>query len=109
MDVVVDQLKALGEPNRFRIMMMLRIRPLCVCELLEVLDVSGATLSSHLKTLKYASLVESRRDGKWIEYRLASDARGLIASLYEKCEDRVRIDEDASHLARIDRSVCSVK
>ncbi len=105
----IEQLKALGESNRFRIMMMLRSRPLCVCELLEILDVSGATMSSHLKTLKYASLVESRRDGKWIEYRIAEDAGSLVEYLYASCEDTAQIDEDSRQLKIIDRSVCSIK
>lgn len=104
----IEQLKALGEPNRFRIMMMLRSRPLCVCEMLKVLDVSGATLSSHLKILRFAGLVESNRDGKWIEYQIKSGGEQFVDTLYEDCEDQSVLDADTEALRSIDRTVCSL-
>lgn len=95
MNRTVEQLKALGEINRFRIVMMLRRGALCVCDLLAVLNVSGATLSSHLKILKYSGLIEGERQGKWIIYRLTPDAVDFIEYLYESCDEKSVIAEDA--------------
>jgi len=108
MEKTVEQLKALGEPNRFRIMMMLRERALCVCEIHSILNISGSTLSNHLKTLKYAGLAGHRRDGKWIEYYLKDDSvRILLNHLVEQMDDTMQIDADTGKLRNIDRQVCS--
>lgn len=108
MEKFIEQIKALGESNRFRIMMMLRQRSLCVCEMLAVLDISGATLSNHLRILKHADLVISERDGKWIIYELRDQGvNDLLTMLYEQLEDRALLDHDAMHLKGLDRSVCS--
>jgi len=81
-------MKALGDLNRFRIMLMLMERPLCVCELLEVLDIAGGTLSNHLKILREAELIDQRKDGRWIEYFIGSEApRPLLDHLREGMEE----------------------
>ena len=110
MENTVEQLKALGEPNRFRIMMMLRDKSLCVCEIHSILDISGSTLSNHLKTLKYAGLVGHRRDGKWVEYYLKDESIGILLDfLVAQMTDRSRIDGDRDRLKNIDRLTCSNK
>ncbi len=107
MDELLEQLKALGEPNRFRIVMMLRERPLCVCEMLEVLDISGATISNHLKTLRFCGLVGSRRDGKWIEYCLESGAEDLLDLLWRRTGDADPVAKDINKLKSLDRQSCT--
>ncbi len=62
--------KALGEPNRLKITLLLSKRDLCVCEIVEILPVSFSTISSHLKILLNAGVVEKRREGRWIFYSL---------------------------------------
>ncbi len=79
------QMKALGDENRFRIMMMLRERPLCSCEMLEVLDIAGGTLSAHLKILKESGLLSQHKKGRWIQCSVASDdAMGLLEFLADR-------------------------
>ena len=58
--------KALGDENRLRILLMLRQRPLCVCEIHEVLDIALSTLSAHLKHMKNTGLIEDEKDGRWV-------------------------------------------
>jgi ArsR family transcriptional regulator, arsenate/arsenite/antimonite-responsive transcriptional repressor len=67
--------KALGDKNRLRIINMLVEKPLCVCEITEVLQLSQSTVSGHLRILKEAELVEDEKDGLWVEYRLCEDNR----------------------------------
>jgi ArsR family transcriptional regulator len=62
--------KALSDETRLRILKMLEARPLCVCEIQHVLKGSQPNVSHHLKTLAEAGLVESKKDGLWIDYRL---------------------------------------
>ena len=68
-----DQLKALSEPLRLRIIDALRQGELAVGDLAELLEVELVTVSHHLGILKHAKLVENRRDGRFIVYRLRED------------------------------------
>lgn len=62
--------KALGDPNRLKIVQMLSDGEKCACKLLESCAVSQPTLSHHMKILCACGLVEARREGKWCHYRL---------------------------------------
>jgi ArsR family transcriptional regulator, arsenate/arsenite/antimonite-responsive transcriptional repressor len=62
--------KALGDRNRFRIVKMLQKRPLCVCEIREVLGISQPAVSRHLNILKNAGLLEDKKVGIWTNCRL---------------------------------------
>ncbi|MDC7232016.1 MAG: metalloregulator ArsR/SmtB family transcription factor [Spirochaetales bacterium] len=108
MNSLVNQLKALGEGNRFRICMMLLEKPLCVCQLLSVLDIAGGTLSNHLKILKNAGLIDQRKDGKWIEYYIAGDsAEDFIRKNADFLSDRELIDRDLDTIRCSDRTSCT--
>ncbi len=67
--------KALGESNRLRILKMLEIRPLCVCEITEVLQLATSTVSKHLSILRDAGFIVDHKEGKWINYYLADTLR----------------------------------
>ena len=63
--------KALADRNRLRIIASLFLsKELCACQIHEWLGVSGATASNHLGILANAGLIISRKDGKWVHYRL---------------------------------------
>lgn len=62
--------KVLGESNRLRILKMLEIRPLCVCEITEVLQLATSTVSKHLSILRETGLIIDEKEGKWVNYRL---------------------------------------
>ncbi|MED1438319.1 metalloregulator ArsR/SmtB family transcription factor [Aeribacillus composti] len=63
-------LKLLGDKTRLTIMSILKQRECCVCELLEVFDMSQPAISQHLRKLKDAGLVKEDRRGQWIYYSL---------------------------------------
>jgi ArsR family transcriptional regulator, arsenate/arsenite/antimonite-responsive transcriptional repressor len=63
-------LKLLGDKTRLTIMAILKKRECCVCELLEVFDMSQPAISQHLRKLKDAGLVKEDRRGQWIYYSL---------------------------------------
>ena len=63
--------KTVADPSRARILKLLEGGELCVCQITAVLDLAPATMSKHVAALKTAGLVQQRRDGKWVYYRLA--------------------------------------
>ena len=66
-------IKALAEENRVRVVLALRERELCVCQIVELLGLAPSTVSKHLSILYQAGLLESRKDGRWVYYRLAQN------------------------------------
>jgi len=64
--------KALSDETRLRILALLQGGELCVCDLMAVLELPQSTVSRHLATLRNAGLVEDRRQGVWMYYRLAA-------------------------------------
>ena len=63
--------KALADESRIRALMALRKGELCACQIIELLKLAPSTVSKHMSILKYAGLVESRKKGTWIYYRLS--------------------------------------
>jgi len=64
-------LKALAEPTRLRIVLLLRHnQELCVCHLQEMLALSQPKISRHLKALRDSGVVSDRREGQWVHYKL---------------------------------------
>lgn len=94
---VLDTVRALAEPMRWRIVELLAVEELCVCHLVEELDVPQPLVSHHLKVLRDAGLVESSKFRYWTYYRLrtgpvADAGRRLIelAALAPSGDDRRR-------------------
>ncbi|ATW28281.1 hypothetical protein DCMF_01255 [Candidatus Formimonas warabiya] len=73
--------KALGEPTRLKIIKMLSVQGMCVCELSEVLDMLQPRVSQHLKILKDAELVVENKEGYFICYTLNT---AELASLWKE-------------------------
>lgn len=72
---MVKCLRALGDENRLRILMLLRERDLCVLEVVGALGISQPLASSHLAVLREAGLATAHREGRRIRYRLSEEAR----------------------------------
>ncbi|MCK7478130.1 MAG: metalloregulator ArsR/SmtB family transcription factor [Candidatus Moduliflexus flocculans] len=68
MKEIIKAFKALSEPTRLRIFLLLMERDLCVCELTFVLDMEQSRVSHQLRLLRDADLVEDKREGRWIIY-----------------------------------------
>lgn len=69
-----EMFKALGEETRLRIACLLALggRPLCLCELVDSLEVTQYNISRHLKVLEHAGLVERLKEGRWAYFTLSS-------------------------------------
>jgi len=74
-DLVKRQSKffsALADETRLRILRLLMIREMCVCEIMVALDLTQPTASHHLNLLENAGLVKDRKEGKWVFYKIAN-------------------------------------
>jgi ArsR family transcriptional regulator len=83
--------KALGDETRLRMLGLLFERAeLCVCDFVGALDITQSKASRHLRYLLNAGLLEDRREGIWMHYRLAADLspeRRLILETVERTLD----------------------
>ncbi|GIF07335.1 ArsR/SmtB family transcription factor [Actinoplanes siamensis] len=76
--------KALGDPVRLQLMSMIASAPggeACVCDLTPAFELSGPTISHHLKTLREAGLVDAERRGSWVYYRARPGIMRQLATL----------------------------
>jgi ArsR family transcriptional regulator len=76
--------RAFSDPIRLRILSLLRPGELCVCDLIEVLELPQPTISRHLSYLRRAGLVQVRRDRSWNFYNLAP-ARSVFHTKLLEC------------------------
>ena len=74
--------KALADPNRLRLLSLIASHEggeACVCDISEFVSVNQPTISHHLKVLRNAGLVSSRRRGTWVHYWVNTDALDQVA------------------------------
>ena len=80
-----ELLKVLGEPTRLRLATLLAVKgETCVCYLAEAMGEADFKISRHLGVLKAAGIVEVRREGTWMHYRLAKP-KGVLAESLQRC------------------------
>ena len=75
MKKTIKILKALSDPSRLRIILLLMERDLCVCELMFILDMEQSRISHQLRILRDTEMVEDIREGKWIVYTIPEEIR----------------------------------
>ena len=73
-DKLASVYKLLGEPSRLKILLALRNNEMCVCDLSAMLESTPSAISHQLKLLRISGLLQSRKDGKMVYYRLEEDA-----------------------------------
>jgi ArsR family transcriptional regulator len=71
MESVLAITRALADVNRVRALLVLDGRELCVCQLIEFLELAPSTVSKHMTILRQARLIDGRKKGRWMNYRLA--------------------------------------
>ena len=79
---ITQLFKSLSDPTRVRIIWLLQAGgELCVCDLMEVLDLPQSTVSRHLAYLRNAGLVNDQRKGVWMYYRLPDELSELLLGI----------------------------
>ena len=100
--------KALADENRVRIVSALQPGELCVCQIVELLRLAPSTVSKHMSILEAARLVDRRKQGRWMFYRLAEDgapaeAKEMTCLVSQLLVDDPQVREDAKRLRQIRR------
>lgn len=102
----VDIAKALSDPGRVRILLALKGRELCVCQLMEFLGLAASTVSKHMAVLRQAYLVDNRKEGRWAYYRRADRGapkrvRDALRWLDSSAADEITLSADRKRLEEI--------
>jgi len=96
--------KALADPTRVRILGLLAGGEVCVCHLHESLRLSQPLVSRHLAYLRRAGLVETRKEGLWVHYRLApvgdDVTRTLLNAVYHCVSHLATVAQDGKRLEK---------
>jgi ArsR family transcriptional regulator len=98
--------KALSDPTRLRILMLLLQRELCVCELVFTLKMEQSRISHQLRVLRDADLVEDIREGKWTNYRIPRKTKKNLRALFDKISKDTLSDSDEFEKDRKNLEAC---
>ncbi len=106
--------KALSDSNRLRILKMLEVRPLCVCEIREILHLANSTVSKHLSILREANLISDQKDARWVNYRLNAEVQNgyvdiLLSLIKQWLPDDATVLADREKVMHVDRNqICGI-
>ncbi|HEY2091351.1 MAG TPA: metalloregulator ArsR/SmtB family transcription factor [Thermoanaerobaculia bacterium] len=104
---LVRLLQAVGDPTRLRLLNLLRGGEICVCYFVEILGEPQPKVSRHLAYLRRAGVVDVRREGKWMHYKLAQTPhRPVLDAILDDVADDRQMRRDRSAL---DRACCAVR
>ena len=105
MDTPDHIFKALSDRNRFRVVAaLLQSKELCACQIHEWLGVTGATASKHMSILVASGLVLSRKDGRWVHYRInreQANLRSLMSWIRNQVKADIDLLEDLKNLSSV--------
>jgi ArsR family transcriptional regulator len=102
MPSIIKTLKVVADPNRLRILLLLKSEELSVAELQEILAMGQSTISTHLSQLKQAGLVEDRRTGKSNLYRPAPAGSSLLEEiLADAAKEIAEANSDQAAMRRV--------
>ncbi|THB81198.1 MAG: ArsR family transcriptional regulator [Desulfobacteraceae bacterium] len=104
MEATLSIFKALSDRNRLRIVgVLLTHSELCACQITELLQLAGATVSRHLGIMVQAGVLKNRRQGRWIYFRLNPDNKNLEPLLAWIRQQFGRSDQWSQDLDTVDQ------
>ncbi|MCL6477379.1 MAG: metalloregulator ArsR/SmtB family transcription factor [Peptococcaceae bacterium] len=114
MELFVKIFKALGEPTRLRILRLLAVRPMYVCELEAALGISQPRISQHLKVLKEATILSETKEAQKTFYMLNGD---VMERTLNDFLEFLRVDigqlpefkEESARLEKLENDSCIIR
>lgn len=98
---------ALADPTRLRLLNLMNGREVCVCYFVEILKQGQPKVSRHLAYLRSAGIVEARREGKWMHYRIEPPADPGAASILDATLSSFRSNRQMQvDLAGLEQTCC---
>ena len=100
--------QALGDPTRLRLLNLMGTREICVCYFTEILDQPQPKISRHLAYLRAAGLVEARREGRWMHYRITPPTHPGAAAILTQTLQSLHDDRPMqADLTRLNKACCT--
>lgn len=102
----INLVKALSDANRLRALCALRNRELCVCQIIELLELAPSTVSKHMSILRQVRLADSKKLGRWMYYRLAGEnapqaVRTALTWVFNSIAESTIAQQDAEQVVEI--------
>ena len=95
--------RALADITRLRLLNLIADREICVCYFVEILRISQPKISRHLAYLRRAGIIEARREGKWMHYRLTMPkdpaAASILRETLKHLKQKPEMRKDSSRLS----------
>lgn len=102
--------EAAADPTRLRLINLLAHGEICVCYFVAVLDEPQPKISRHLAYLRRSGLAATRREGKWVHYRLGRPDSDAAARMLDALVEELRRDPRMQHDIRtLENACCAVK
>jgi ArsR family transcriptional regulator, arsenate/arsenite/antimonite-responsive transcriptional repressor len=100
--------RALADPTRLRLLNLVADREVCVCYFVGILRISQPKVSRHLAYLRRAGIVATRRDGRWMHYRLAIPREPVPADILRATLAHLKgLPQMQRDLARLGSACCA--
>lgn len=112
MKKITEIFKVLSDENRLRILLMLKQRPLCVCEITEALGIAFSTVSAHLKLMRSLGYITDMKEGRWVIYSLSKDnsfLNELLEHVEKSLSQEPAIVRDRAFIAKTTRELSAMK
>jgi ArsR family transcriptional regulator, arsenate/arsenite/antimonite-responsive transcriptional repressor len=100
--------RALADRTRLRLLNLMADKEICVCYFVEILRISQPKISRHLAYLRRVGIVASRRQGRWMHYRLVAPGDAVASAILKETLAHLRqMPEMQGDLAKLEMSCCS--
>lgn len=110
MDNLTEFFKVLSDETRLRIIHLLTHQELCVCELVDILDLSQPKISKHIAKIRQAGLVNTRRKEQFILYSFDNSNNSymnILSSIFEEVETNNTLEKDYKKLQLVESFHCN--
>ena len=100
--------KALSDKTRLRIVKMLEVKPMCVCEIREIIGSSMSTISSHLKIITDAGIITFNKEDRYINYELSTNNVTVqkVLNLLNELSDEEIISDKQKAIMTDRKNIC---
>ena len=88
---IAEDLKLLGDKTRLAMLSLLKEREWCVCEFVDIFDISQPAISQHLRKLKNRGIVNESKRGQWVHYSLNVEDKPHLKAVLNQMPDTITI------------------
>lgn len=88
---IAEDLKLLGDKTRLAMLTLLKEREWCVCEFVDIFDISQPAISQHLRKLKNRGIVNESKRGQWVHYSLNVEDKPHLKAVLNQMPDSITI------------------